>query len=392
MKILVLGKYPPIQGGVSIATYWTVQFLAAVGHEITVVTNAQEVEDSSRVELDADDREKLLGFWKPRSVRVVSTITSAQESFIPQYNPMSHKLLSLGLTEVERERPDFIWSYYFEPYGMVAMQLSLLTGIPYSVMNAGSDIGRLIESPQLAPAYQQMLKHAQRIYSAPRHWDNLVSNGANREHLRPATTLRLPGDLFEAHPSETGRDRIALGIYGKVGKSKGTPQLIKALGILEKRGVPVRVCALWGGPRLNRILELVQDVGVSPKTLTVNGYIPHWKIPAFIHGTHGVLFLENNFFIPYHTPGIPREVSACGRQLITTAEIAEKAVSSGSEANVSVIPTSAVTPEGIAMAIERFVSSFDGSQPEVGHFDASTHALHVGERLNDMIQDIEQTL
>ena len=43
MRICAIGKFPPIQGGVSMRTYWTAHGLAAYGHEVHVVTNAKEV-------------------------------------------------------------------------------------------------------------------------------------------------------------------------------------------------------------------------------------------------------------------------------------------------------------------------------------------------------------
>jgi hypothetical protein len=42
LRICIIGKFPPIQGGVSMRTYWSAHGLAALGHEIHVVTNAKE--------------------------------------------------------------------------------------------------------------------------------------------------------------------------------------------------------------------------------------------------------------------------------------------------------------------------------------------------------------
>ena len=42
MRICIIGKFPPIQGGVSMRTYWTAHGLAARGHEVHVITNAKE--------------------------------------------------------------------------------------------------------------------------------------------------------------------------------------------------------------------------------------------------------------------------------------------------------------------------------------------------------------
>ena len=40
----MIGKYPPIEGGVSARVYWLAKALGERGHEVHIVTNAQEVE------------------------------------------------------------------------------------------------------------------------------------------------------------------------------------------------------------------------------------------------------------------------------------------------------------------------------------------------------------
>ena len=44
MRVCLIGKYPPIQGGVSMRTYHMAHELAKRGHQVQVITNAREVE------------------------------------------------------------------------------------------------------------------------------------------------------------------------------------------------------------------------------------------------------------------------------------------------------------------------------------------------------------
>lgn len=55
MRICIVGKYPPIEGGVSAQTYWAARGLAERGHEVFVVTNAAEVEPAFRIQLEPGD-------------------------------------------------------------------------------------------------------------------------------------------------------------------------------------------------------------------------------------------------------------------------------------------------------------------------------------------------
>ena len=53
MRICAIVKYPPIQGGVSAQSYWLCRGLAEAGHDVHVVTNADEVEGDYRLVLTA---------------------------------------------------------------------------------------------------------------------------------------------------------------------------------------------------------------------------------------------------------------------------------------------------------------------------------------------------
>jgi hypothetical protein len=55
VRICIVGKFPPIQGGVSMRTYWAAHALAMRGHDVHVVTNAKEVRPPYRMHMRAQD-------------------------------------------------------------------------------------------------------------------------------------------------------------------------------------------------------------------------------------------------------------------------------------------------------------------------------------------------
>ena len=120
MKLCVIGKYPPIQGGVSSQTYWLTHALAALGHEVHCVTNADEVEPSYRMYLSPDDRHRLETRPKDRrtgSVTVHCTNEPRGLTFIPYANPFTTKLAALAADVVEEYGCHLILAWYLEPYG-----------------------------------------------------------------------------------------------------------------------------------------------------------------------------------------------------------------------------------------------------------------------------------
>lgn len=44
MRICIVGKYPPIEGGVSARVYWLAKALGERGHKIHIISNALEIE------------------------------------------------------------------------------------------------------------------------------------------------------------------------------------------------------------------------------------------------------------------------------------------------------------------------------------------------------------
>ena len=322
MRILIIGKYPPIQGGVSADNYWTAQLLAEMGHEVHVLTNADEVESDYRIAMNENDERKLRGFSKPNSVTLYRTEIDARHVFIPQTNPSVSKLLSLGLEIIATNRPDFIWAHYLEPYGVVAYLLSTITKVPYVFRHAGSDIGRLMLTEQLATLHKETLRNASLILTNPRHHDRFTAVGVESHRLAKAVPTRMRGDLF--FPTEFSvDDELRLGIYGKMGKSKGTDVLAKALTQLAHEDFPFAFRSHWGGRHLPDHGKAFAEAPLAGR-VELGGFIPHWRIPDFIRSVHAILFLEHRFSITFHQPGVPLEVLACGRPVITTEEIAEK--------------------------------------------------------------------
>lgn len=55
MRLCIVGKYPPIEGGVSTTTYWLARGLAERGSVVHIVTNAGEVENAYQMRLIGED-------------------------------------------------------------------------------------------------------------------------------------------------------------------------------------------------------------------------------------------------------------------------------------------------------------------------------------------------
>lgn len=99
MKICFIGKYPPIQGGVSSFNYWMAKALGKRGHDVFVITNAEE----GGLEYQEEISPKEAKYLQPPNVRLINT-SPLNKNFIPPYNLFVVKLASLAIEIIRKER------------------------------------------------------------------------------------------------------------------------------------------------------------------------------------------------------------------------------------------------------------------------------------------------
>lgn len=376
MRICLVGKYPPIQGGVSAQTHWLAATLAARGHSVQVVTNADEVRHGFHQCLLEEDRERLSGGHGGNSVQVHNTTSVPVHSYLPWAPPFVTQLFGLTLSVVREFNCDIIFGWYFEPYGFVAAMVGAVTGRSVVLRHAGSDIGRLTQHPDLTRSYHWMLKQACAVLSGRQAREMLRALDVPEGRMVHVSASRLPDYFLRASPPldlekytslvpawfghyglteslltqicELGTrplepGRLTIGVYGKIGETKGSYDLLSALRRLVTRGFPFNfLCIPCGTPQ--RIMEyvtaLTEDKLLARRTRFLPP-LPPWRIPAFLRCCDIVCFLERDFSIKIHRPVVPREILSSGACLVVSEEIASKQLFSQNLVdgkNVIVIP------------------------------------------------------
>ena len=354
MRIVVIGKYPPIEGGVSSETYWLCRQLAEHGHQVHVVTNASEVEHQYRIFLDEDaDRHWLEpafpetgGFVK---VRLVEKFSNRRMAHIPQGNPYVSRLASVAAQVCNETNCDVILAYYFEPYGVAAHLVSQWTGIPYVLKHAGSDLDRLMTVPDLAETYRRVVLASSAILTRQDLAGRFLRMGVELSKIVTDLGSYFPpvfepeGDSLDVDTlctsvsSSPMRETVTLptprkgfdktvptiGIYGKIGRAKGSYDLIEALAKAKAQEINFNLLCLSNGVAREDYLRHIAGHNLSDRTWVLP-FLPHWRVPEFLRSCTAVCFLERDFPVAIHGPQIPREVMSCGKCLIVSGEIARK--------------------------------------------------------------------
>lgn len=333
-RILVIGKAPPLQGGVSINTYEVAMALATAGYQVDLLSNRQEVVDGYRQVGCSDpgctgltfiDIEPLTGFFH-----------------IP-YSPLFfERLAGRSMALLQDRHYTLIVGWYLFPYGAVAAYVSTLSGIPYVLLHAGSDINRLANHPDLNPIVARNMLNASAIIAPDNRSvvDRLVSLGADREKIKsygrgmrflkhaagPYRTLTelfvslrrtvaiesswFEWDVINASVSfDFPRYNKVFCVYGKISQSKKIIEVIEAINNVSVQVDFVVIMILAGE------LEALKRLYAFAKALNETSgriiFLPPLSV-SLLHEMLGTcdsgICIEESFQVDAHLSRRPREL------------------------------------------------------------------------------------
>jgi glycosyltransferase involved in cell wall biosynthesis len=349
LRICLIGKFPPVQGGVSMRTYWAAHALAARGHDVHVVTNAKEARAPFRMLMRPADWDRCGRAYGTGAVTVHwSDPVDSSQAYIPMASPFVSKLAGIA-ARVHAEHPfDVVLSHYLEPYGVAGHLAAEIARVPHVVRTAGSDAGHLWQHPQLEPLYDHVLRSAHTVIAGGTVAERARQRGVDPDRIADGGGFAVPDDLFcpdgprldlaavradaQADPDfrdllwgELAADRPYFGVYGKLGDSKGSFALLRALHRLKQAGLDIGLVALaHGQPKIEASFRSqARRLGLVDRILQIP-FLPHWRVPEFLRGCLAVCSLEQDFPIVFHTPIMPREILLAGACLVGSTEVIRK--------------------------------------------------------------------
>jgi glycosyltransferase involved in cell wall biosynthesis len=351
LRICIIGKFPPIEGGVAARTYWLAHDLASRGHEVHVVTNAKEAAPPFRIHMRRRDWKRCGATYDAGgSVKLHWTDPlDRSQHYIPLASPFVSKLAGIALKLHAERQFDVIYSHYLEPYGVAGHLAAEMACVPHVTRMAGSDAGRLWRHPQLEALYDHVLRAARTVIASGPVAGRAIKRGIDPAAIASPNSVVLPEDLFR--PDGPILDLAALrrevelenpelcdafwgrfagefpcfGIYGKLGDIKGSFALLAALARLKAENIQVGLLAMsHGWPGLEQKFRArAEELGLADRVLQIP-FLPHWRVPEFLRSCLAVCCLEQDFPIVFHTPIIPREVLTCGKCLVASTEVIRK--------------------------------------------------------------------
>ena len=327
MKICIVSKYPPIQGGVSSRVYWLTKALGERGNEVHIVTNAKEVEKEYEERINDKSVE-----CAPPNVYIHSTTADTNPWHVPFSKAYAERIASLAIEVIEEHNIQLIDSYYVLPYGIAAYIARNITGRPQILRHAGSDIGKLYASSAYKTIFEEIFKRVDKIITIPPMKDMFLSLGIPESRI--AFDEKVSVDTGAFHPgvspfplSEyTNREIPECPIITFIGKinyywqTKGLGEMVEAVeGIMDD----FLLLFVANGNGLQEFQGLIKEKGLEERSIFI-GFVPPWKIPSIIKLSTCVVVAERDFPIKYHAPITPREVMAVGKCLVLSEELGNK--------------------------------------------------------------------
>lgn len=324
MRVCLISKYPPIEGGESSKVYWLAKGLGERGHEVHVVTNAWEVESKYRENLEVDDLEQL----HPKNVFIHNTEPFIDPAFIPCTKPYTEKIASLAIEIIREYDLQLIDSWYILPYVISGYIAKTITGRPQILRHAGSDITRLFNSPYLNTLFIEIFKRVDKIvtYTSGKSFFENLGIPENKIFINKVsvdTNAFSPNaDAFDLTKYTDKNINLPIITYmGKVGVTKGIFELTQALSDIKEEFILLLICG--GEVNNQRLKHDIENNGLENKTIVLN-FVPPWKMPSIMKISTCIVIPEREFPVLSHTPILSREAMSAGKCTLLSEELYNK--------------------------------------------------------------------
>jgi len=346
MNILAVGKYPPMQGGVSTQMYGLIHGLARRSHRVTLVTDGRTARSGNRAAMRPKDWRIGAGTDAVSDVKVVwgddPNVCVGADADERQFE----SLCRIAAAEALAVRPDVVFTFYMEPYSFVGDRIARRFSIPHVVRTAGSDTSRFRNSKRLASSLVPILDRAAVLWTSVGFAKDMELRGYPSEKLQIDGGFGVDLARFRPRVRSLNVDRLRrelaalaseeiwghlrsdlryVGMYGKFEVGKGHECLLDAIALLARQGRHVGA-VLMGGGDAAQIANLRQGIaqrGLAEHVVRLP-FLPPWRVPEFLRLVDSVCCLEQSFRIEGHNPAVAREVMVAGKCLIASTEILEK--------------------------------------------------------------------
>lgn len=310
MRVCIVSKFPPIEGGIAARTYWNVRRLLDAGHDVALITNSGSVEQEYRI----PDCDEHLDWLVQEAGLRLHDVPCPAPWHVPRSQDYLERLLNELLLVLRSGDWDQIQSDYLVPYGIAAHLASRLTGVPHIVRHGGSDIAKFLDHPDYSTILRDVLNDAQLVITDDDHEHAIRGTGARTE-TRPI--YEVCESAFRADGG--GHVRESGGVFAYIGKinhhwrRKGLDQIVDWYARQDRSKTILRIIGQGVGES-----DFVQWAsGRMDSGPTIEPFVPPWEMPRLLASVDAVFALDCDDVVD-NTSMLAIEARQMGVEVITS--------------------------------------------------------------------------
>jgi len=237
MKILLIGKYPPMQGGVSAKSFWLYSCLEKKGFQFKILTIQEN--HYTIPSINDDD-----------SVVVINNKEIPWH--IPKTNLIDDRIINAALKIAENFDPDLIETNYLWPFCKDALVISKILKKPLLVRHAGSDIQKFYNDAEFNEIINFYFHQAKAIVTNITSLHLLEEMHINRNKVFCLPRYIPDPAIFSPSNVKKTFDILFAGKINYHWRYKGLEYLLE---VIKKK--KLRALFLIGGNYKDEILDLI---------------------------------------------------------------------------------------------------------------------------------------
>jgi glycosyltransferase involved in cell wall biosynthesis len=219
---------------------------------------------------------KMLAVFK-RGVKGLRLLTSFLNAFVREMRII-----------IEEKKIDLIHAHWLLPAGVAARAALSGSQLPFLLSVHGTDVRLLEKLPFGNSLARRVLKRVQLTLPVSSYLDDKLAKLGGR--LLPRTVLSMPASgIFLAPPRKRLIPSVAA--VGNLTHQKRFDLLIKALGILHRKGYHFELILVGEGPERKKLEELAKREGIAERVEFL-GKLPHYRLPEVLKRA-GVMVLPS---------------------------------------------------------------------------------------------------
>ena len=339
IDVLLIGKFPPAQGGIAARTYWLARSLSEREirfHVVSMVPDVYRSVDSGAL---------------PDNVRVHLVADQQPPWFLPGSDLIVEQLVSRALEVADQYPPTLIETNYLAPFGVAALSTAKLLDVPLLVRHAGSDLAKLATWGPVRNALRAVLSSASRVVTPA--GDNPLAAAGLSDIERIVEIPRYVPDPLAFAPTEPPRGDPQLLLAGKLNyhwRLKAIDTLFAAIS--TRREWQVRAVATGTG------YEAVEQEAVQrgiARRIDWAEFVAPDALPELIGRTHAVWAMERPGTIPDFS-NLVSEALAVSRPCLISKEVADRSDAAWLRQTEGLVVANPDDPDDVALALDKVAS------------------------------------